>query len=124
MRSADAREQLAVNLGNEAKRERQVAQPREAVVHRVDIADHLVDVLRQVAPRRPRLELDCEQVFERALRALDLRAEDGLSPNVHMDEEVRIRNRLDDAIETTYRLIGSREERVQRTVEDDRRVRR
>jgi Recombinase len=78
MRSADAREQLAVNLGNEAKRERQVAQPREAVVHRVDIADHLVDVLRQVAPRRPRLELDCEQVFERALRALDLRAEDGL----------------------------------------------
>ena len=120
--TATAGQELTVDLADQAERERQLAKPIQAVVHRVDVADDLVDVLRQPAPSRTGLELDREQILERALRPLDLRAEHSLAPDVHVDEEVRVRNGLDDAVQATDGLIGPGQERVQLTVEGDRRV--
>jgi hypothetical protein len=55
----------------------------------------------------PRLELDDEQVVERALGALDLRAQHGLTPHVHGDELARVREVADLTVQTPDRLVGS-----------------
>ena len=114
------RKQLTMDLGDQAERERQVAQSSEPVVHRVDVPDDFLNVLGQASPRGRRLQLGGEEVLERALGPLDLRAEDGFAPDVHVDEEVRVWDRLDDAVEPSHRLVGLGEEGVQRPVERDR----
>jgi hypothetical protein len=119
VRTATAGKELSVNLSDQPERERQVAQPIQAVVHGLDVADDLVDVLGQAAPSRTRLQLDREEILESALSSLNLGAEDGFAADVHVDEEVRVGNRLDDAVEATDSLIRARQERLQ-TLEDDR----
>jgi hypothetical protein len=87
----------------------------------VDIPDDLVDVLGEVSPSRTRLELDREEILEGALSSLDLRAEDGFAADIHVDEEVRVRNGLDNAVEATDSLIRARQKRLE-TLESDRRI--
>src|SRR2546428_6913950 len=68
--SADAMQQLRVNLADEATRDRKLFQPREAVIHRPDVIHDLVDIARRVC-----LEHLCfrrEQILERTLRSFDL----------------------------------------------------
>jgi len=82
-----------------------------ATVLRDHLADDLVDVLRQSSPSRTRLKLDREEILK---CSLDLRAEDSLTTNVHADEEVRVRDGLDDAVEATDGLISARQERLEK----------
>jgi hypothetical protein len=53
-------------------------------------------------------ELNVQQVLQRALRALDLRAQAGLLAHVHGDEQVRVRDGSDDAVEPAERKICPR----------------
>jgi hypothetical protein len=97
-----------VNLTDQTKRGRKPRELLQAVAHRYDVVDDLVDVPRDL--RDARLELHGKQIVERALRPLDLRAEHCLLSNVHRDEEIRARHVPDLAVQTADRLVRAREQ--------------
>jgi len=63
-------EQNTVNFSNEPQAERQFIQAFEAVIHCPHVVDYFFNVFRNSLPRRINLEL--QDIFERALRAFDL----------------------------------------------------
>ena len=88
------------------------------MVHGADVVDDLDDVNRELGAGR--IELEPQDVVQRALRAFDLGAEDGLLPDVHGDEEIGIGKGRRYAVEPANRLIGLRERRPQSIIEGDR----
>jgi len=87
------------------------------LVHGADVVDDLDDVHREF--RSARIELEPQDVVQRALRPFDLGAEDSLLTDVHGDEEIGIGKGRRDAVEPANGLIGLRERRSQRLIDDD-----
>jgi len=110
-RAPDASEQFGVDLADEAEREREGSEAVEAVVHRADVVDDFADVIREIAGAG--VEFKGEDIFQGTLSALDLRTVDRLSPDVHCDEEIRVRECLRQTVEAAHGLIGTGEQRHQ-----------
>src|SRR5690606_11859911 len=89
VRPPDTLEKLLVDLADERHTHGQLTKPRQAVVHRMEELYDLVHVPRSI--RCEYLRFRSEHVLQRTLRALDLARQDCLFPDVHEDEEVRVR---------------------------------
>jgi hypothetical protein len=70
MASPHTLQELLVNLADEAKAYRQFLQAGQAAVHGSDVVHDLLDVLRAFTTTR--VDLEVEDVLQRALRPLDL----------------------------------------------------
>jgi hypothetical protein len=103
--ATDAPKQFGVDFPNQAEREWERGQPVEPIVHGADVVDDFANIVRQVTEIR--VELEGENILERALRSFNLRAIDCLPANIHRNEEVGVRQRLSDAIEAADCLIGT-----------------
>jgi hypothetical protein len=86
-----------------------VHEAAKPVVHRMDVVDDLVYVLGQ-RHRPDQLGLRRKEILERALGAFDLAREDRLLPDIHEDDQVRVRKRLDGAVQTSKSAIGERQQ--------------
>ncbi len=111
-------QQLRMDLSDKPCRERQRRQPLKAVVHCTDVVDNLLDVTWK--PRSSGFEVGGKKIIKGALGALDLGAENCLSPNVHGNKKIGIGNRLHHSVQPAERLIGSRQCRQHLGVELDR----
>ena len=111
VRPANAAEQLGVDFTNQANRQRQLLEPAQPVVHGPNVVDDLRDVRRGAVAEHSRL--DGQQVLEGALRSLNLAREHGLLADVHVDEQVRVRKRLDRSVKTTQCPVGLRQPTLQ-----------
>jgi hypothetical protein len=106
--SSHSLQQLLVDLTQETERKRERVEPPQPMVHRADIVDDLLDVLRTSSA--PRMRFVLQHVFKGALRALDLRAQNSLVPYVHSDEEIGIRKHGRDAVEPSKGPVRVRQE--------------
>jgi hypothetical protein len=120
--AARARHELGVDFTDEAEGEREVAAAdlRKAVVHGLDVVDDFFDVLGRVLLAG----LVVDDVFERALGALDLRREDGLVADIHRDKEIGTGKDGADAIEPAEGAVGIRQEAADFLILIERRFRR
>ena len=112
LRASHALKQLRVNLTEETKRQGEVSKPIEAVVHRGHVVDDFIDVLREGA--NAWLELYREQILECALRAFNLRAQDGFASHVHRNEQVWVRHVSDLTVEPADGDVRPRQQRRHR----------
>jgi hypothetical protein len=97
-----------MNFSNEPQAKRQFIQTLQTVVHRPHIVDRFFNIFRDILPGGVNLEL--QDIFERALRTLDLRTENGLVAHVHCHEQVRVGQNGGAAIESTQRAIRVRQQ--------------
>jgi hypothetical protein len=111
-----------VYLPDKPQRQRKRCCSVQPVVHRPDIVDDLLDILGKIAGGR--VELECEDIMQTALRALDLRAVDRFPAHVHCEEEIRVGHELGNCVKPTDGLIGAGEERNSGALHMDRWVRR
>ncbi len=81
-------------------------QAREAAVHGAHVVHHLGDVARCFPAEH--LGLRGQEILERALCAFDLAREHRFLSDVHVDEEVGIRQRVDGPVEPAKGAIGFR----------------
>ena len=65
-----------------------------------------------------------KQIAQRTLRALNLARKHRLPAHEHQDEQVRVGQNLDRAVEPSQFAISSRQEGQQRLVHRERRIRR
>ena len=120
---APPREQLLVHLANEAVRERKAsAQPRHAVLERGHVVRHLHHIVERHAGRL--LELEQQEVGQGRLRALDLRRQHRLAPDVGVEKELRIRQQGRDAVEPAQRQRRFFEQALPCAAQLERRLRR
>lgn len=87
----------------EAQGELVLAEPDQPMVHSGDVVHDLFEVCRALLPLLAGLE--SEDVVERALGPLDLRAQDRLLAHVHRDEQVRVREDRGDTVEPPERAV-------------------
>jgi hypothetical protein len=119
---ATAGEEAGVNLANEPYAQREaLAQACETMLERRNVVrdlDHLVD-----RDARCLLHLEEEQVREGRLRAFDLGGEHGLLADVGVEKEIGVRQEQRDAVQPAKGEQGPLEERLDRAVKCQRRVR-
>jgi len=119
--AASVLEQTSMDFIEEPRRKRQVLDTNKSKSQRADIIGDLDGIT--VGRRVTILVFEEQHVGERGLRSLDLRREERLFPEVHENEEVRVRNHLGDSVEASEgraRLVI--EQRI-RAREFDRRTR-
>jgi hypothetical protein len=122
LRAATAGEQHAMDLPDQPQRERQLRQALQSVVHRPHIVDDVLHVTRQAASLWT--DLECEDILQRALCSLDLGTEHRLTPDIHGDEEIWIRQHARDTVQTSERLVCLGEQRKHGGIDAERWVRR
>ncbi len=102
-------EENPVDFPKQPQREgKALVQPLQAVIQRCDIVGHLDDIVHRDAGHF--LALIEEKIRERGLRPLNLRRENRFFPDVEIQRQLRIRQKLGDAIEPTERPIGPLDE--------------
>lgn len=100
-----------MNLADESHGHRQFGQPGAPTIHRTDVVHHFFDVAG--ASLTKKVSFGGEEVLKRALGSLNLARKHGLLADVHVDEEVGIRQRLDGAIQSAQRAVGLGEQPLQ-----------
>src|SRR5690606_5337486 len=110
-RAAHVVQQLTVNLADQANGHRQFCQAREPVLHCSDVVDDLRDILGAVVVDE--MGFGSKQILERALRTLDLTRQYRFLADIHIHEEVGIRQRLDRAVQPAKRAVGLGQEPLQ-----------
>lgn len=108
-----------MHLADQPQRERKLFQSLQPVHHRIDVVRDLANVV----DRLPSLcfGLEAEKVGEGGLRAFDLRGEDGLLADVHVEEQFLARQQHRDAVKTTNGAFGNTQP-LQKAEDIDRRI--
>ena len=120
--AASLRQQFLVNPPDQAQRDRKaLPYSREAVIHGRDVVRNVLNVVER-HPRQLR-PFEQQELGQRRLRALDLGREQCLFPDIHVEEQVGVRQDRGHAIEPAEREIGIIQQAVE-PVHADRRRRR
>ena len=118
VRSANAMQEILVNLTNQANRDRQRLQTRKPAVHRLDVIHDFVDIAGDLSGFHR--SLGREEILQRALGALDLTGEQRLLADVHIDEELWIRQRVNRSVQAAQRAVGLGEQALKIALHSDR----
>ena len=94
-----------MDFANQTKRERKLREPLQAVVHGGYVIHDLFDIPGRTNSAGVQLEL--EEILQRALGSFNLRAEDRLPLHVHGNEEIGIGQKLRGAIQAPQPLVGA-----------------
>lgn len=96
--ASDVFQQLLVNLSNQPKGNRKLLQTSQSVIHCCNVIHDLAHISRLIG--RLHVGFGSEHVMKRTLRSFDLTRQNRFLSNVHVDEQIWIRQRLDRAIQT------------------------
>jgi hypothetical protein len=108
--TANPAKQFGVNFLDKPDGEREFRQAGQPVVHRTNVVHYFRHVLR--LGRREDAGLGREKIVQRALRAFDLAGKHRLLAHIHENEEVRVRQCQNRAVEPAKRPVGLGEQAV------------